>query len=304
MIEIAQIAIDALSLASLYMLVALGIGLIFGVLRLINFAQGDFIAIGAYALIVPSAAVATTLFIGAWPWPLMVGAIVAIVMLAAIVTERIVFRPMRKADPTTLLIASFAISYFLQNTFLLVYGGRPKGVDVGAGLSDQYVVAGLRIQKLDVLTVVVTAALLLALVAFLKKTSIGIKIRAASEDFGMARLLGVRADGVIAVAFALSGLLAGIVSLLYVARSGVLFPRMGLPLVLFGFVATVVGGMGTLVGAAVGGFLIGAISAVLQAILPASLGNLRDAFVFALVIAILLLRPHGVVRVRASRERV
>jgi branched-chain amino acid transport system permease protein len=304
MTQVIQIVIDALSLASMYTLVALGIGLIFGVLRLINFAQGDFIAIGAYALIVPSTSAVATMFIGEWPWPGMVAATILVVILFALITERIAFRPLRRADPTTLLIASFAVSYFIQSALLLIYGARPKAVDIGRGLADQIVIGAFSIPKLDILTIVVAGALLVGLIIFLTQTSIGIQTRAAAEDFGMARLLGVRSNRVIAVAFALSGILAAAVSLLYVARSGVLAPRMGLPLALFGFVSTVIGGVGSLPGAALGGFVVGVTTAVLQDVLPESVASIRDVFVFAAVIAILLVRPDGMVRARSSRERV
>jgi branched-chain amino acid transport system permease protein len=150
----------------------------------------------------------------------------------------------------------------------------------------------------------VTLALLIALGLFLKKTRYGIQMRAASEDFRMARLLGVRANTVISIAFAISGLLAAAVSLLYITRLGVLFPRMGLPLVIIAFVATVIGGMGSLVGAALGGFFVGAVSVILQTILPLEFRAHRDAIVYLLVIIILLWRPEGLIQVRSVKERV
>jgi branched-chain amino acid transport system permease protein len=299
-----QVLLDAVSLGSLYALSALGVGLLFGVMRLINFAHGDFITVGAYALIVPSLDITARLFIGSWAWPWMVLAIVAVVVCLALLSERIVFRPLRRADPATLLIASFALSFLLEYTLLLVYGGRPKAVNVGAGLNEQILIGDLRVPKLDLLTIVVTAVLLVALAAFMKRTSFGIQIRAASQDFRMARMLGVRADTVIATAFAVSGILAAAVSLLFIARTGILFPRMGVPLVMIAFVATVIGGMGSLVGACLGGFIVGAASALMQAVLPEDLRPNRDAFVFAIVILILLIRPEGLIRLRSSRERV
>ena len=139
---------------------------------------------------------------------------------------------------------------------------------------------------------------------FLRKTAYGIQMRAAAEDFRMARFLGVRANTVIALAFAISGLLAAVVALLLVTKTGVLDYRMGIPLVLVAFVATVVGGMGSIVGAVLGGFVIGFFTVILQAILPEGLRSARDAFVFGLVIFILVLRPQGLMQVRAMKQRV
>lgn len=299
-----QVIIDAISLGSLFALSALGVGLLFGVMRLINFAHGDFITIGAYALIVPSASLTATLFIGRWEWPFMVAAIVAVVVVVAILTERVVFRPMREADPATLLIGSFALSYFLQHVILLVYGARAKAVDVGTELNRQIVIGDIRVLALDIVTIVVTAVLLIALASFMRYSRFGIQMRAAAEDFRMARLLGVRANAVIAIAFAISGLLAAAVSLLFVSRTALLAPRMGIPLVVIAFVATVIGGMGSLVGAALGGFTVGVCSALLQTYLPIELRSFRDAAVYGLVILILLLRPQGLIRVRLQEERI
>lgn len=299
-----QVAVDALSLGSLYALAALGIGLIFGVMRLINFAHGDLITIGGYALIVPSIAAIPTLFVGAWPWPLLVCGVVAILVVAALLMERLVFRPLRGADPATLLIASFSLSYFLQYTMLLIYGGRPKGIDVGSSLTQPLEFGSVAIARLDIVTVASTLALLLILGAFMKWSSIGIQIRAATQDFRMARMLGVKANAVIAGAFAVSGLLAAVVSLLVVSRVGSLEPRLGVNMALYGFVSTVVGGMGSLTGPVAGGFLVGIASVIIQAVLPESIRPVRDAFVFAIVIILLLVRPEGIVRLRSSKERV
>ena len=144
--------------------------------------------------------------------------------------------------------------------------------------------------------------LLLTLMAFLRYTPMGVAIRAASEDFRMARLLGVRANRVIAVAFAISGFLAAVVSLLLVAQTGVLSFHMGIPLVLFAFVATVVGGMGSLAGAVLGGFVVGVASVVFQTALPIELRPNRDVFVYGMVLLILLLRPRGLVKVKSIEE--
>lgn len=304
MIQFLQNLIDALSLGSIYALVALGIGLLFGILRLINFAHGDYITIGAYALIVPSADVTARLLIGDMPWAVMLPLICLIVIVAALLTDALVFRPLRRASSPTLMIASFAVSYIIQNAVLMAYGSRPKAVDLWSAANTQVMIGDLRVPMLQLITLVVTLILMTALSLFLKRTPYGVQMRAAAEDFRMAQYLGVRGNVVIGIAFALSGVLAGAVSLLYTAQSGSLSHVMGVPLALFAFVAVVVGGMGSLVGAVVGGFTIGFIVTMLQAYLPPDLRAFRDAFAFAIVILVLLVRPAGIVPSSSSFERV
>lgn len=299
-----QTIIDAVSLGSLYALVALAIGLVFGIMRLINFVQADYITVGAYALIIPSTAVAPTLFIGAWPLPAAVLTIIAITIALALITERVVFRPLRTADPTILLIASFSLSYLLQHAVLLIYSGKPKPIGFAAYLSESITFLGLRVPQIQLVTMGVCLLLLVALTLFLRNTRIGIQMRASAEDFGMARVLGVRANSVIALAFAISGLLGGVVALLFVIQIGSIDFRMGVLPVIFAFFAAVIGGLGSLVGAALGGFILGFGSQMLQAYLPGDMRPLRDAFLFGGVILILLVRPQGLVHSRSSRERV
>jgi branched-chain amino acid transport system permease protein len=300
-----QLMVDALSLGSQYALVALGIGLIFGIMRMINFAQGDFIMLGAYALVVPTTADVAPPLIGKLPALVLIVAIIAITAGAGILTERFAFRPLRRreADGATLLISSFAVGYLLQSIVLFVHTGRPKSVSIFADLTRQIDMGGVRVALVDVVTICVTALLLLAMVVFLRRLRWGIEIRAATEDFVMARILGVRADAVIALAFAIAGGLAGILSLLYVAKTGVLDFRMGVPLAIAGFVGTVIGGMGSLVGAVLGGLFLGVASSLLQALLPEVLRPGRDAFLYGLVIFVLLVRPQGLFAGRNAGER-
>lgn len=304
MTNLIQILADAISLGSLYALVALAIGLVFGVMKLINFAQADYITIGAYALVVPSASVSPALLIGAWPVVFMVAGVLAVVTVLALLTERLAFRPLRDSNPATLLISSFAVSYFLQNLVMLIHTGRPKSVGIGNDLASAVDIFGVRLPGNQILTMVTAAVMLLGLVVFLKKTPMGIQMRAAAENFQMARLLGVNANRVIAVAFVISGVMAGTVSLLLVIQTGTLDIRMGLMPVIFAFFATVIGGMGSLPGAALGGFIVGFISVVLQSYLPPDLRPFRDAGVFLLVILILLVRPQGLIVNKAAKERV
>lgn len=303
-IALIQHVVDALALGSLYALTALGIGLIFGVMRLINFAHGDFIMVGAFSLVVPSGAATSMLLVGAWPAPALIATVCAVVIALALATERLAFRPLRRADPAVLLITSFALSFFLQHAVIAIHGGRPKSANIWPHLIEPIVIGGVRIPQLQLITIAVTLVLPITLVLFLKRTAIGVAMRAASEDFLTARLLGIRANRVIAAAFAISGLLAAVVSLLYTAQTSVLSFHMGVPLVLFAFVATVVGGMGSLAGAVLGGFVVGMGSVFFQVVLPIEWRANRDVWVYAPVLAILLLRPSGIIKKRSIQEKV
>jgi branched-chain amino acid transport system permease protein len=293
-VNIIQSLVDGISVGSLYALTALGIGLIFGVMRLINFAHSELIMLTGYTLLLFASEPAVVAIIG--------GLVVAVAV--ALMTERIAFRPLRGADPTTLLVASFAVSFLIQKTMALTVGSKTKGVDFLPSLGEQIVVAGVRLQLLKIVTVIVTVVLLAALSWFLKRTRYGREMRAAAENFRMAQLLGVRGNRVISLAFAISGILAAVVAFLFVSQSGFLEPRMGLQLVAIAFVGTVIGGLGSLVGAAVGGFIVGAATVALQVVLPYGLREFREVFVYLLVIFILLVRPQGLIPSAGLRQRV
>jgi branched-chain amino acid transport system permease protein len=289
-----QTLIDAVSVGGLYALTALGIGLIFGVMRLINFAHAQLIMVAGYAVLV--------LFTGSAALAIA-GALGAAILLALAI-ERAAFRPLRGADPATLLIASFAASFFIEKTMIMMVGSRPKGVDFLPVLSAQIELAGVRLQLLQIVTIAVSMTLLVATTWFLKATRLGLEMRAAAENFRMAEVLGIRANRVIATAFVISGVLAAAVACLVVAQSGVVQPRMGLQLVVIAFVGTVIGGLGSLPGAALGGFLVGAVTILLQTWLPPELRVFREAFLFLAVAVVLLVRPQGLFPARGLRERI
>ncbi len=286
--------IDSLSVGGLYALAALGIGLIFGIMRLINFAYGDLLMMGAYAMFLLAAAV--------WPITILGGVVIAI--LVALVTERIAFRPLRTADPSVLLAASFAVSFFLQNFVLMIMGGRALGVDIVPALYHHIVWGELSVSLLNLFTIAISLALMAGLSIFLNRTPMGVNMRAASEDVRMARMLGVRVNLVIAAAFAISGLLAGVAAIVILGKTGLVLPAMGLRLTLVAFVATVIGGMGSLTGAVIGGYMVGILEVVLGGVLPLALLNYREAFIFAVVLLFLMFRPGGIIKVAALEERV
>jgi branched-chain amino acid transport system permease protein len=299
-----QFMVDALSLGSLYALAALGVGLLFGVLRLINFAYGDFITVAGYSLLVPGAGEMAQIVVGHWPWPFLIVTVIAVVVVLTLIADILVFRPLRSAKPAVLMISSFAIGFIIQNVLIVTYKARPQAVGIWSNLTEAVDIWGLRVPQLQLVTIVVALALLVVLVAFLKWSPFGVQMRAAAEDFRMARMLGVRGNTVIGTAFIISGILAAIVSLLFVAQVGVVNFHMGEPLMIFAFIATVIGGMGSLPGAVAGGYIVGITATLLQVVLPEPLRPFRDAFVFAVVIVILVARPQGIIVTRAARERV
>jgi branched-chain amino acid transport system permease protein len=290
---IVQSSIDALSLGSLYALFALGIALIFGVMGLINFAHGELVMVGAFT------AALLSFFL-----PALVIVMVLVPVAFALAMERIAFRPLRGASPATLLVASFAVSIVLQNGAEMAFGALPRGTNISTELTEAFTVGSIVIPKLSVLTVGLTAFLLVGLVGFLRLTQLGVEMRAAAENFSMARLMGVRANRVVAAAFAVSGFLAGVASLLVVAQTGTVSPTMGVNVVVIAFVATILGGIGSLLGAVIGGFIVGSLTIALQTALPFELLPFRDGFVFALVLAMLVLRPQGLIVARAYQQRV
>src|SRR4029078_8429585 len=186
----------------------------------------------------------------------------------------------------------------------MLVGSRPKGVDFLPSLARQIDLAGIRLQMLQLVTIAVCLILLGGTSWFLKSTRLGLEMRAAAENFRMAEVLGIRADRVIATAFAISALLAGTFALLSVAQTGVVQPRMGLQLVIIAFVGTVIGGLGSLPGSALGGFLVGAVTILLQALLPPTLRVFREAFLFVAVAAVLVLKPQGLMPAPGMKERV
>jgi branched-chain amino acid transport system permease protein len=289
-----QHVIDAATAGSFYALFALGIALIFGIMGLVNFAHGELIMVGAY----------TVYLTRTWPWPLIVAMTLAVVVVLALAMERIAFRPVRGASPATLLITSFAVSFLIQSVVRLSFTALPRSADITPAFRQSFHIGGVRISWLSAITMATTVVLLVLLAWFMKRTRLGMQMRAAAEDFGMARLCGVPANRVIAAAFAISGLLAGIAAVLLVGQTGSISVTMGLTPVLFGFTAAAIGGMGSLPGAVVGGYALGAASVVLEETLSFELAGYRDAFLFLAVFVLMAARPGGLFRSRLLEPRV
>jgi branched-chain amino acid transport system permease protein len=279
-----QVGVDAVSFGALFAVMALGLALLFGVMRLMNFAYGELIMVGGYTMYY-------TRDFGALPMVLIT---IAVVVLVSVLMELIAFRPVRHAVPVTLLITSFAVSFGLQQVaFMTVAKGRQKGVEPYPWLTDQHQIAGLRLSNLDILTVLVAAGLLIGMTLLLKRTTIGIQLRASTEDYQMAQLVGIRGNRVISFAFAITGLLAAAVCILYVLRTGSLSATMGVTPLLIAFVGGAIGGLGSLTGAALGGFTLGVVINSIQSSLPVDLSGYTLMFAFLFVIVVLVIAPNG-----------
>jgi len=291
---IAQQMMNALSFGAEYALLALGLAIVFSIMGLVNFAHGEIIAVGGYTMVaMTSLALSNPLIV--------IGVAVIAATFASVTLERVAFRPVRYADPTTGLLTAFGVSIVLQNLFLLLVSPRPIAVTSLYFLEWPIDLGSIRISSLQLFETITTIAVIIAMTLFLRRTVLGLAMRAAALDFEMVRLTGIRANRVFAAAFMISGLLAGIACVFIMARRGSVDPHLGFDPVLKAFVACVVGGFGSLPGAVLGGFLLGAIEVAMLVMLPQSLGGMTDAFVFGIVAMLLIWRPEGILTSRREK---
>lgn len=288
MSDVIGLAISALNLGSLYALMALGLVLVYGILRLVNFAYGDLVMVVGYALYL--------LRETAMPWLVMAVIAVMAAMLVSVLTERIAFRPVRDKSLTAMLVTSFAVSMLLQTGAQLFISPRSRVVPMPDMFTTTVEIAGNMIALRELIAIAVSILMLVLFTVLLNRTVLGIALRAAADNFRMTRMLGIPANMVISAAFAISGFLAGVVALFWLGRGGSVTPDIGLQPLIVAFVATVLGGMHSLLGAVVGGYVLGIITVVINTFMPEALTGYRQAFIFALVIVILIARPEGLVR--------
>jgi branched-chain amino acid transport system permease protein len=292
-----QVQVDAIALGAIFALMAVGIGLVFGVMRLVNFAYGQLIMAGAFALA----------FASERDWPVWVGIVLcfAVVLALSLAMERVVFRPLRSQSAAVMLIATFAVAFLLQSIALLWFGPLGKTATSLVELNRPVSVGGLDIRKITIVAIVVAAVCLALLVLLLNRTSIGLHMRAAAMDFSTARLLGVRANLVSAVAVLIAGALAAVVAVMLTVQYPTVTPTYALQETILVLAGVVVGGMTRLLPATLGGFLIGYVSGILGGALPSSQSQYLPSFLFGLVILVLLMRPDGLfTRGRGLVERV
>jgi branched-chain amino acid transport system permease protein len=291
-----QTLADGLALGSVYALMAVGISLVFGVLRLVNFAYGQLVMAGAFALALASQ----------WGWPVWAGIVLcfAAVLVLSMLMDRLVFRPLRGQSPAVMLVATFAIAFLLQSVALLWFGPLGKIATSLAYLNRPVSIGGVDIRKITIVAVVVAAVCLAALSLLLERTTIGLHMRASSLDFQTARLLGVRANRVIGVAVLLSGALAAVVAVMLTVQTPLVTPDFALRDTIIVLAGVVLGGMNRPIPATLGGFSIGFATGLLGGALPTNQSQYIPSFVFGAVILVRLVRPAGLFTRVRTVERV
>jgi branched-chain amino acid transport system permease protein len=274
---------------------AVGIGLVFGVLRLVNFAYGQLVMAGAYTLA----------FAFERGWPVWIGIVLcfAVVVLLSLAMEWVVFRPLRAHSPAVMLVATFAVAFLLQSVALLWFGPLGKIAASLASLNQPVTISDVDVRKISIVAASVAILCLLALVLLLARTNVGLHMRAAALDFSTARLLGVRADRVITSAVLISGLLAATVAVMMTVQTPLVTPDFALRDTILVLAGVVLGGMNRLVSATLGGFAIGFASGFLGGALPTDQSQYLPSFLFAAVILVLLIRPGGLFT-RAGQQAV
>lgn len=280
--KLIQTLISGLSLGSIYALIALGYTMVYGIAKMLNFAHGDIIMVGAYAVI-------TAVFTMGLPPFIAILISIALCALLGIVIEFLAYRPLRQAQPLAVLITAIGVSYLLQNLALLIYGSEQKAFPTIVALPTVHI-GGVYIDGITLATLVVTAVIMVALSLFINKTRMGKAMRAVSEDKGAAQLMGIDVNATIAMVFAIGSGLAAIAGVLLCSAYPTLMPTTGQMPGIKAFVAAVLGGIGSIPGAMIGGILLGVIEIFAKAYINA---QLADAIVFAVLIVVLLIKPAG-----------
>ena len=278
---VAQI-LSGVSLGGQYALIAIGYTMVYGILRLINFAHGDVIMVGAYSGIVAVAQ------LGLSPWVTVIVSIVVCAVLGVVI-EFCAYKPLRQAAPLSVLITAIGVSYLLQNAALLLFGSQQMAYPTLVKLGS-FSVGGVQVDGITVLTLAVTAVLMAALTLFIDKTKLGKAMRAVSEDKDAATLMGISVDRTITLTFAIGSALAAFASMFYGMTYVYIKPTTGAMPGIKAFTAAVFGGIGSIPGAFLGGLLLGIIEAMAQAYIST---NLANSIVFAVLIVVLLVKPAG-----------
>jgi len=283
---ILQQLINGISLGSLYGLVAIGYTMVYGILRLINFAHGDLLMLATYLAIY---------LVGIFALPWYVGFPLAMLStgLMGIVLDRCAYKPLRDAPRISLLISAIGASFLLENLAIVIIGGIPKGFPRPEVFDHVITILDLRIQVLTLYTPVITIALLFGLLFIVYRTKVGKAMRAASKDFEATRLMGINLDRIIATTFFLGSFLAAAGGIMWAMKYPQVNPFMGVFPGLKAFIAAVLGGIGNIVGAVIGGFLLGLGEILIVAFFP-EVSQYKDAFAFIILILVLLFRPTGI----------
>ena len=276
--------ISGISLGSIYAIIALGYTMVYGIAKMLNFAHGDVIMVGGYMCF------CATTYLG---WPAWMGVVLAVIVCTVLgmAIERLAYKPLRAAPSLAVLITAIGVSYFLQNAALLVWTSNPKSFSSVVGGSAISLFGGqLQISRVTIVTIAACVIIMVALMLFTGKSKVGTAMRAVSEDKGAAQLMGINVNSTISFTFAVGSALAGIGSVLYCCSYPQATPTMGSMLGLKAFVAAVLGGIGSIPGAMVGGIAIGLCECFVSAI---GLSAWKDAVTFAILIIVLLVKPTG-----------
>ena len=295
--EFLSYLINGISMGSIYAIIALGYTMVYGIAKMLNFAHGDVIMVGAYVSFYVTS-FATGSLLGDTPSSFATGAAALVSVLIAmavctvlgVVIEGLAYRPLRQAGSLAVLITAIGVSYFLQNAAQILFGANP--VNFTPVVSGQLTLFGgqLRISYVALLTVVACIVIMLALTTFTSKSKMGKAIRACSEDRGAAQLMGINVNRTISMTFAIGSALAAVAGVLLCSYSPVLKPTTGSMPGIKAFTAAVFGGIGSIPGAFLGGLLLGIIEAMAQAYISTQLSN---AILFAVLIVVLLVKPSG-----------
>ncbi len=275
--------VSGISLGSIYALIALGYTMVYGIAKMLNFAHGDVIMIGAYMAYIS----VSTLKLS--PFFAILIAIITCTLLGILI-ERVAYKPLRNSSPLTVLITAIGVSYLLQNVALLIFGSKSVNFTSLVSVPSITVGDGLTISGETIVTIAVSLVIMLALSLFINHTKPGRAMLAVSEDKGAAQLMGVNVNGTISLTFAIGSALAAIAAVLLCSSYPILNPYTGSMPGIKAFVAAVFGGIGSIPGAMIGGILLGIIENLSKAYISS---QMSDAIVFAILIIVLLVKPTG-----------
>lgn len=291
---LSQIA-NGLILGSMYALIAIGFSMIYGIVRLINFAHGDIFTIGAFATLASIAVIQA-------PFPVVLAIVLVVGAAVGLLIERAAFRPMRGAPQVTGFIASLAVSIIIENLAVLTVSAQPRTFAVPAYLNQLVQFGTLSVRMIDIAIVALAIVLMIALVLFVRFTKTGVAMRATAENYDVARLMGININRMIGAAFAIGSALAAVAGLMWGTKYGQISPLMGVLPGLKAFVAAVIGGVGSITGAVLGGYVLGMAEVLFVGLLPPEFSGYRNAFVFGALILVLLVMPNGILG-RSTEQR-
>ena len=289
-----QHCFNALTLGSLYALIAIGYTMVYVILRLINFAHGDILMVGAYFVFFGT-------FAFGWPWGVAAVVSVAGASLLGVFIERVAYRPLRDAPRISALISAIAVSFFIESLAVVVFTGQPRPVLQPEWLVAEWQIGSLRILPLTAFVPLMTIVLVGFLLYVVYRTKPGLAMRAISKDIETTRLLGVRVDNIIALTFCIGSALAAASGIMWALRYPQVHPYMGIMPGLKAFIAAVFGGIGSIQGAVIGGVALGFVEIMTVAFMP-ELSGYRDAFAFVLLVLVLFYKPTGLLGERMEEK--